>query len=128
MKTASQQDREDRAVDALVAAALRQAEFNEPTDEEIQKFLANVPPVSPEGKAALDALGPDIVRRITQASSRPSPSARAAQAEKELSPLYMAMNRKNASGEMDARSKEELERKRKEALERIRNRRKQRGK
>ena len=128
MKTPPQQDREDRAVDALVAAALRQAEFNEPSDEEIQKFLANVPPVSPEGKAALDALGPDIVQRITQASSRQSPSARATQAEEELSPLYMAMNRKNASGEMDARTKEELEKKRKEALERIKNRKKQGGK
>ncbi len=128
MNTPSQPDREDRAIDALIAAALRHGELNAPTDEEIQKFLANVPPVSPEGKAALDALGPDIVRRITQASSRPSPSARAAQAEEELSPLYMAMNRKNASGEMDARTKEELEKKRKEALERIRNRKKQRGK
>ncbi|MCI0534082.1 MAG: hypothetical protein L0Z50_02525 [Verrucomicrobiales bacterium] len=128
MSNSPQQDREDRAVDALVAAALRQAEFNEPSDEEIQKFLANVPPVSPEGKAALDALGPDIVQRITQASSRQSPSARATQVEEELSPLYLAMNRKNASGEMDARTKEELEKKRKEALERIKNRKKQGGK
>jgi len=128
MSNSPQQDREDRAVDALVAAALRQAEFNEPTDEEIQKFLANVPPVSPEGKTALDALRPDIVQRITQASSRHLPSARAPQAEEELSPLYMAMNRKNASDEMDARTKEELEKKRKEALERIKNRKKQGGK
>lgn len=123
-----QQDREDRAVDALIAAALRHAELSELTDEDIRKRLANVPPVSPEGKAALDALGPDIVQRITETSSRQSPSARASQAEEELSPLYMAMNRKNASGELDARTKEELEKKRKEALERIKNRKKQRGK
>src|ERR1041385_828074 len=94
-----QQDREDRAVDALIAAALRRAELNEPTDEDIQRFLADAPPASPEGKAALDALGPDIIQQITQtpgASKQPR-SVPAIQADEELSPLYMDMNRKNVS-------------------------------
>lgn len=124
MKT-PQQDREDRAVDALIAAALRHAELNEPTDEEIQKRLANTPPVSPEGKAALDALGPNVVQRIMKTSpARPSPVI-AVNADEEMTALYSAMNRKNASGEMDSRTKEELEKKRKEAIERIKDRKKQ---
>jgi len=119
-----QQDREDRAVDALIAAALRQAEINELIDEEIQKFLANVPPVSPAGKAALDALGPGIVARLTRATPKDVQHASAVQADEEVSPLYAAMNRKHSAGEMDARAKEELEKKRKEALERIKKRKK----
>src|SRR5688500_19830013 len=42
--------------------------------------------------------------------------------ESEMSALYAAMNRKNASDEMDSRTKEELEEKRKEALERLKDR------
>ena len=75
------------------------------------------------GSPTAPGIDEDVVAIVLEARS-----ARAAQAEEELSPLYMAMNRKNASGEMDARTKEELEKKRKEALERIRNRKKQRGK
>jgi hypothetical protein len=127
MSNSPQQDREDRAVDALIAAALRQAEFNEPTDEEIQRFLANVPPLSPAGKAALNASGTDIVQRITRASASRPNTGRVAPVEEDVSPLYMAMNRKNASDEMDASTKEELEKKRREALERIKNRKKKRG-
>ena len=121
-----QQDREDRAVDALIAAALHQAEYNEPTDEEIQTFLKNIPPVSPAGKVALDALGPGIVARLSGETSKHVQHASVMQLEEEISPLYAAMNRKHSASEMDARTKKELEKKRKEALERI-TKRKKRG-
>lgn len=128
MNDSPRQDREGRAVDALIAAALRQGEFNDPTDEELLQFLADVPPVSPAGKAALNALGPNVIQRMLQPGPQRPHRSPAAQAQENYSPLYAAMNRKNASNEFDAHTEGELERKRKEALDRIKKRKKQGGK
>ena len=121
----SQQDREDRAVDALVAATLRHAELRDLSEDDIEKDLASTPPPSEAGKAALDALGLNIIQRIKQKTPTRTAPAITAESETEMSALYAAMNRKNASDEMDSRTKEEVEKKRREALERIKRRKKQ---
>lgn len=109
--------REELALDALLAAALRQPEEGQPTDEEIREFLKSKKPLSQEAEAAIKRLGPDVVNRLILARNKISAIK---SKESESAPVFAAMNRKNVSGRHNPETEEELKRKRKEILERLR--------
>jgi len=109
--------REELALDALLAAALRQPEEVKPTAKEIREFLKSKKPLSPEAKAAIKKLGSDVVDRLILARKE---SVVFESKEAESAPLFAAMNRKNTSDRQGSKTEEELKRKRKEILERLR--------
>jgi len=121
MKNESQEEREHQALDALAAAALRQGEEQGVSQEEIDKFLKNPVPVSASGKRALEALGPDVIARVADASPNSAEiltdflgSTHEQRAE------FAAMHRKNQTGENEVETEQELERKRQEILRKLR--------
>jgi hypothetical protein len=109
-------NREELALDALMAALLRQLETSPPTEKEIRDFLKTEKPLSPEAKAAIKRLGPDVVNRLILARNR---SVTAESKQSESAPVFAAMNRKNVSGRHNPETEEELRRKRIEILERL---------
>lgn len=117
MQNENPNDREELALDALLAAVLRQPEEVQPTEKEIREFLKSKKPLSPEAKAAIKKLGSDVVNRLILAQDKPDVHEAK---ETESAPLFAAMNRKNVSGRHDPKTEEELKRKRKEILERLR--------
>lgn len=108
-------NREEQALDALMAAALRQPEETEPTRDEIKKFLRKPKHLSAEAKRALEKLGPDVVERLIFAQT----SVQDQGAELVDTGLYAAMHRKNKTGKHDPKTEAELEKKRKAILERL---------
>jgi len=112
-------NREEQALDALMAAALRQPEETEPTRDEIEKFLRKPKHLSAEAKRALEKLGPNVVERLIFAQTSPQDQ----EAELVDTGLYAAMHRKNKTGKHDPKTEAELEKKRKEILERLKKKR-----
>jgi hypothetical protein len=120
MKNDKPESREEMALDALLAAALRQPEEAPITDEAVAEFLKSKPPLSEGAKVALKKLGPDVVSRLVR---REDEFETTELADLESAPLYAAMNRKNAADQHNPQTEEELERKRKEILARLRQKR-----
>jgi len=116
----NKQERKEKALDALMAAALRQPEETEPTEAEIGNYAKTAPSLSPEGKTALKALGPNVVKRLIIVTANAREVSR--QEEVDAAPVY-AMHRNNPSGKNDSQTEAEFERKRKEILERIKKKR-----
>jgi hypothetical protein len=108
--------REERALDALLAAALRHPEDAKPSGKEVREFLKRNKSLSPEAKAAIRRLGPNVVNRLILSQKR---SKVIESTQEESMPLFAAMNRQNASNQHDPKTEEELKRKRKEILERL---------
>lgn len=117
MKNDKPESREEMALDALLAASLRQPEEAPVTDEEIGVFSESKAPLSEEAKAALKHIGPDAVRRLVLSQDQAETTEMDDVAS---APLYAAMNRKNAAGQHNPKTEEELENKRKEILARLR--------
>jgi hypothetical protein len=120
MKNESKQTREDQAVDALAAAALRQGEELDVSQEEIDEFLKDTVSISPAGKQALEALGPNVVSKIIgdlPENARDYSQLRVQ--EQESCAEFVAMHRKNQTGENELETERELERKREEILRKL---------
>lgn len=112
-------NREEQALDALMAAALRQPEETEPTKDETKKFLRKPKSISAEAKRALEKLGPDVVERLIFGQA----AEQAQETELVDTGLYAAMHRKNKTGKYDPKTEAELEKKRKEILQRLKKKR-----
>ena len=54
MCSESDQDKEDRALDALMVMLMRQNEEREPTEDEIEEFMSADVNLTPEDQEALD--------------------------------------------------------------------------
>ena len=119
MKNDKADSREELALDALLAAALRQPEEAPLTDEEIKVFLKAEAPLSQDAKIALERLGPDAIKRYILG---PSENETVSADELTSAQLYAAMNRNNPSAEHDPKTEEKLEQKRREILERLKKR------
>ncbi len=108
-------EKEEKAVEALMSAALRPFE-KEISDEAIQEFFDSDCTISVEGKAALERLCDDPLCNIKPHQNPQEPAL-------EVMGDYAAMHRSLALNEVDEKTDEELERKRQEILKRIRERR-----
>jgi len=114
-------DRELKALDALIAASLRQGEQAEVTDEDIAKFCHGEAEISSEARSALSKLGEQWIRAIARSSSPMDPHDHKPWSDsyREESSQVMAMHRKNSSGQHDPQTEAELEKKRQEILARL---------
>lgn len=110
----SENEREEKAVEALIVGALHPFS-NEIPDSEIEEFLRKEHNLSEEGKRALDALGDDPLAS--------HPTLTQPNAERETSIPYAAMHRELDEKDMDEHTKAELEKRRQEILKRIREKR-----
>jgi hypothetical protein len=119
MAQPSDQDREDRALDALMAAAFRLADGGKPmTEAEAKRFARNPPELPPEDEAALRSLRDDFVDRlIKQRGPATLPAPCAGQVpDEEIEQAYAAMHRGKEGDELSDEARREIERKRRELL------------
>lgn len=105
----SENERESRALDALIVSQLR---GNDETDVE------HLPRLTEDDNAALDSLGPDFVDRLfaeetAEADDQPDSHGATADAREEM---LAGMNR---AEDIDDETAEELDRKRKEIIDRV---------
>ena len=110
--------REERALDALIAASLRLVDSGrEVTEDEIRPFIEGEVQLQPEDERAIEMLGTNVIENITrgQCSGSHAKDCDAGDIE-DLSPLCVAMNRKNAQNKLDEVTRKEIERKRRELL------------
>jgi len=110
---------EDRAIDALMAAAFRLSGSNEPlTEKESEKLAANPPRLSPEDEAAIESLGTDFVHRLLhKAQTEKSIVGQEPVAlDREIEEAYASMNRGKHDDSLSEQTRHEIERKRRELL------------
>lgn len=103
-------EREDHALDALIAALVRHAEFAELNEDELQRMCTDTMPIPEEARQALANFGPDVARRLNHGVRNQVPRHAVASAQ------YAAMHRNNSTGTHDAATEAELERLRKKLL------------
>jgi hypothetical protein len=97
------EEREERALDALIVAALRADLGDVPSPPE-QGF----PELTEEDRRALDALGPDFIKRLLEGQIAPTRSVERTRERRERA---SAMHRGDEDGEVTDRAREEMERK-----------------
>ena len=110
---------DDRAIDALMAAAFRLSGSDEPlTEKESKKLAKNPPRLSPEDEAAIESLGPDFVHRILhEAQTEKSVVGQEPVGlDREIEEAYAAMNRGKHDDSLSEQTRLEIERKRRELL------------
>jgi hypothetical protein len=119
MATSSEHTNEERALDALMAAAFRPEDVERPvSEEEARRILENPPALSPEDEQVLAAMGPDFVEKLLKSAEAGCPGAEGAHEalDAEIEEAYAAMNRGREGSELDEKAREEIERKRRELL------------
>ena len=112
------QEREDRALEALLAAAFR-IDADRPIDEqEAAELMKNPPCLSKEDQAETDSWGDDLVDRLLTQGKIVSERGEAQEGtlDPAISQAYMAMHRGKEGEELSEEAKEEIERKRRELL------------
>jgi len=119
MNSQPNEERESKALDALIAASLRQGELVEPSDDEIAGFSHGVAEISSEARAALAKLGERWISEIARSPMEPGDDAPWRDSYRDETSPAMAMNRKNPSGKHDPHTEVELEKKRQEVLARL---------
>ena len=114
------QDREERAIDALIAGILRPSSKDETLDlKDIAPFVgAEEPILSAAAEAALAKLGSSPVAFILQRSRQPREDHGVH--EEAMAGEFCGMYRKNPTGENAPEDEAELERQRQEALKKLR--------
>lgn len=119
MARPSDQDKEEKALDALMAAAFRLGGRDEPvTEEEAERLVRNPPELSSEDKAAIDSLEPDFVEHLLKqsGSGEPAPPGAEPVLDEELEDALAAMHRGKEGEELSDEARREIERKRRELL------------
>lgn len=119
MNSEPNEERESKALDALIAASLRQGELAELTDEEIAKFAHGEVEISSEARAALSKLGERWIGEIARSPVELGDDEPWSDSYREETSQVMAMHRKNSSGQHDPQTEAELEKKRQEILARL---------
>lgn len=103
-------EREDHAVDALIAAVIRHAELNDVDEAAIQQACRDTAVLPGEARAALERLGPCVLRDMGRGIHT------GAAMQGVSTEQYAAMHRNNPTGAQDAGTEAELERLRKKLL------------
>lgn len=118
-------EKEERAINALIAASLRNLDFHpEELDREVDEAMAKEPMLTFEQERELNALGKSI---FTEKKIERQTSEENALFEKEVEQMMMALNREKTKEDDDERTKEELNRKREELLRRLKEKREEEG-
>jgi hypothetical protein len=109
-------NREDKALDALIAAAFRQEACEDLTLEELRRLESAL---SDEDKAALASLGDDLAERIAAGlwKARSGADDDGAGSESCAEELAGSMNRGDEEGDLTDAAREEMERKLRELEE-----------
>jgi hypothetical protein len=110
---------EDRAIDALMAAAFRiRISGDIISDKEAEKLVAHPPRLSDEDEAAIASLGPDLVKKLLEQSVVDTHKHLKGQEsiEKKIEEAYIAMNRQLGDKDLSDETCREIERKRQELL------------
>jgi len=105
----SKDDREDRALDALIVSQLRR---NDETDVE------HLPRLTKDEKAALDKLGPDFIDRLFAQETADGAGSSDSHGGTTYAQEEMAAGM-NRAEDIDDETAEELEKKRKEIIDRV---------
>lgn len=119
MAQASEHSPEDRALDALMAAAFRAEEPDkEVTLGEAKKLTEDTSALSPEDEAAFASLGPDFVQRLLsqQGFKEPTPGEEHEALDEKMEEACAMMNRGRKGDEVSEETLREIERKRRELL------------
>ena len=119
MATSNEHTNEERALDALMAAAFRVEDAERPVSEEEARRMAESPPaLSPEDEEVVAAIGPDFVDRLLESAEDRSPGTEklGESLDVEIKEAYAAMNRGREGDDLDDKAREEIERKRRELL------------
>jgi hypothetical protein len=119
MATSSEHTNEERALDALMAAAFRAEDIERPVSvEEARHIVENPPALSPEDEEVVAAMRPDFVEKLLKSVEVGSPDAEEVGEvlDAEIEEAYAAMNRGQKGDELDEKAREEIERKRRELL------------
>lgn len=115
----SEPKHEDRAIDALMAAAFRISRSDKPlSKEEAEKLAANPPRLCKEDEEAISSLGPDFVHNLLQKAQteKPVPEKEPGILDREIEEAYAAMNRGKHDDSLSEQTRREIERKRRELL------------
>jgi len=110
---------EERAIDALMAAAFRVCNSDETVSEkEAERLAAHPPRLSEEDEAAIESLGSDFVKKLLERSDTEIPHdiEKRIIMEKEIEEAYAAMNRQLGDKDLSDETRREIERKRRELL------------
>jgi hypothetical protein len=110
---------EERAIDALMAAAFRACGSDEPfTEEKAEKLAAHPPKLSDEDEFAIASLGIDLVNRLLE-RSKPEIQKYTDEyiaIDKKNEEACFAMNRQLGDKDLSDETRREIERKRQELL------------
>lgn len=112
MTDRSKQERNQRALDALIVSQLRRHEDGDEAD------LEHLPRLTAEEKQALDSLGPDFIDNLLAGENKPEEDDPPAEEDELLCAGGMSFGM-NRAEEIDGETAEELERKRQEIIERL---------
>jgi len=107
MTDRSKQERNQRALDALIVSQLRRHEDGDEAD------LEHLPRLTAEEKQALDSLGPDFIDNLLAGENKPEEDDPPAEEDELLCAGGMSFGM-NRAEEIDGETAEELERKRQE--------------
>lgn len=119
MTESSEHSKEQKALDALMAAAFRAEDADSPvTEEEARAILENSPVLSPEDEKGLAGLGPDFVDNLLVSADTDTSALgeRRQVLDREIEDAYAAMHRGKEGEELDEKSRREIEKKRRELL------------
>lgn len=113
------QTRENRALDALMAAAFRISSGElVPTEEEAEELVSNPPRLSPEDEEAISSIEPGSVDHVSKKGSTPASGdqSRAVEVNHDIEEAYAAMNRGGEDSGLSEETLREIARKRRELL------------
>jgi hypothetical protein len=111
----------ERALDALMAAAFRAEDPDRPvSEEEARRLVENPPALSPEDEEVLASMSPDYVQSLLRSARAdgvaPRFEERQAAPDASIRDAYAAMNRGREGDELDDEARREIEKKRRELL------------
>ncbi len=114
MATSNKNNREERAIDALMAAAFRAEANDKPvTEEQARRLVENPPAIGPEDERILASMEEETVDQLlSSAHHRTSSKEEENALTAEIEEAYAAMDR----GDPDEEARQEIERMRREFL------------
>lgn len=111
-------DKDERALEALLAAAFRLDFPEEISDEQAQKFFQKPARLSKEDKEAINAWGTDFIEKLIEGQKTTSDKPQQdIIVNEELEQEYIAMNRDKDGNGLDEETRRKIDEERKKAIE-----------